>query len=188
MGHRRRLRSVGMAVALLAFAVLPASARHAVRIGAGVFGVHAIPLYQEDAGPGPMYGWKLKMIVPGHLALEGFFTKWEEGDMAFALPLGTQTLEGSTDQVYGLDLVIGSSARSGLGLYLAAGAGYYTLTKASRSPINAVGPNAGLGLEFRSSKGLAIDLSGRLHLVPMPGGGNREYGGLQAGVNYYFRR
>lgn len=173
-------------VAFLSAGPLPASALGPVSVGAGVYGVHGIPLLQQDAAPGPLYGLKARANVLGPVGAEIYYTTFQEGDRSFVVPLGTQVIKGGTDEVMGGDLILASSTGPGVSFYVAGGAGSYTLTREPRTRIRTIGYNGGPGLELRSTAGISIDLSGRVHVVPLQSGGSRKFASLQAGINYYF--
>jgi hypothetical protein len=176
------LLATGVAVPVSKAAVNPVS------VAGGVYGVYGLPIIQQDVGAGPLYGAKVKANLKGPLGAEVFYTSYQEGDVAFTAQGRDQTLKGGTQSVFGLNANLGSGGAAGFGMYLTGGIGSYTLTKDNREDITGIGYNGGLGVEFRSTAGLAIDLSGRAHIVPLTDGGSRKFGALQAGINYYFLR
>jgi len=190
MNRLRARRALVVALVALALTAPPAGASRVrpspVKLALGVYGVYGIPVQQQDVGQGPLYGARLKMTFLGALGLEGFYTSFQEGDVAFSTSVGSQTIKGGSQVIYGGNLILGSTAPSGLCPYLTGGVGDYTLAKPARATLHCRGFNGGVGLELRSLPGLAIDLSGRLHVaLPAPGGA-RKFVAVQAGINYYF--
>ncbi len=153
-------------------------------IGVGVFGVHGFPVAQEDLGAGPLYGAKASVRL-SPIALEGFYAGFREGDVTFEAGGRAQTIPGRTQTFYGGNLIVGGPSGPGAGFYVTGGAGRYVRTREGLPQTTDFGYNGGLGLEIRSSAGLSIDLSGRLHAVPLDAGGTRKFVALEAGVNLY---
>ena len=102
--------------------------------------------------------------------------------------MGETTTKGYGQSVIAADLILQTTGVSGFGIYLLGGIGSYSLTKDNAEDISRIGYNGGLGVEFRSSSGIAVDICGRLHAMPYEDGGTHKFAALQAGVNYYFLR
>lgn len=188
-GEMKRLgRLCGLLVlaALLVGAAGVAEAGSSVRLGVGAFGVYGIPLVQEDAGAGPLYGAKVRADMIGPLGLEAAYTSFQEGDVTFPIQGRTQTIAGGTQNAITLNAVLGGPSIPGFGIYLTGGVGTYTLTKDNREDLTPIGFNGGLGIEMRTLSGVSLDISGRLHAVMPEDGGTRKFAALMAGVNYYF--
>jgi hypothetical protein len=180
------------ALSLVALALArpaPSGAQPApVKLAAGVYGVYGFPIIQEDADPGPLYGAKVKALLVGPLGAELFFTSFREGDVTFQAGGVENSIEGGTQNAFGANLILGGPGAAGFGLYLTGGIGSYSISKDGRPDVTEMGWNGGLGFEFRSATGLAVDVSGRLHAVILDDGGSRKFAGIQAGINYYFLR
>jgi hypothetical protein len=161
----------------------PASALD-LKLGAGVFGGYGIPVVQEDAGSGGLFGADVTADIIGPLGAEVFYMSFQEGDVTFDVPLGSQSIQGGTQNAFGLNAIL----RTNFGLYFNGGVGSYTLVKEHRPDMTNFGYNGGIGYQFRLTSGFAVDLAGRLHAVVLDDGGTRKFVGLQAGVNYYFLR
>lgn len=184
----RRFDWVGV-VPLLLLAVAPtAFAGTPHGIAAGAYGVYGIPVVQQDVGAGPLFGLKARAILAGPLGAELSYTSFQEGDVTFSVLNRDQTIPGGTQTAIGLSAVLGGPSEAGFGVSAMAGVGSYTLTKDHRADITRVGFNGGLGMELRSSGPIGIDISARLHVVPLKEGGSRKFAALQAGINYYFVR
>lgn len=189
-GPSGRLGLLCLAAALLSPVILnPATAQaEQRRVGLGVYGVYGIPIIQEDVGAGPLYGIKARADLFGPIGAEVSYTSFQEGDVTFTTPAGEQTMPGGTQNVLGVNAILGGAGDSGVGFYLTGGVGSYSLTRDNRDDLTRIGFNGGLGLELRSNAGIAIDLSGRAHAVTMEDGGTRKFGAIQAGINYDFIR
>ncbi len=157
---------------------------HTGQLLLGVYGVHGVPVAQQDLGPGPLYGIKARLGFP-LLAFEAFYGSFREGDVTFHVHGRPQTIAGGTQVFYGGNLVLGAPRRPGVRPYLTGGAGAYRLILPDTPDQLRPGYNAGLGIEFRSRAGLSIDLSGRLNAVQLAGGSARKFAALQAGINLY---
>jgi hypothetical protein len=174
-------------LALLALTAVPAAHAAGIHsVAAGVYGVYGIPVIQQDVGAGPLFGGKVRATVLGPLGLEASFTSFQEGDVTFTVNDRAQKIAGGTQTAMVLDATLGGPGSGGFGIYLAGGIGSYKLTKDYRADLTKTGYNGGVGMEFRSSGPIGVDISARLHAVPLDGGGSRKFGALQAGINYYF--
>jgi hypothetical protein len=178
---------------LLALVVLTGSVSNAraagpIRLGLGVYGVYGLPIAQDDAEAGPLYGAKARVDLVGPLGAELSYTSFQEGDATVLAGGRTQTVAGGTQNAIVLNAVLFGPSAPGFGVYVAGGIGTYTLTKEGRPDESPIGYNAGLGLELRTVSGISLDLSGRVHALMPEGGGSRKFAALQAGVNYYFLR
>jgi hypothetical protein len=191
-GHRHEAQFTALVLSMLLSMLVLASTTWAapkpIRVGAGIYGVYGLPVLQEDAGAGPLYGAKLRADLFGPFGAEAFYTAYQEGDVTVKAQLGNSTLKGGNQTAFGVNLVMGTTGASGVRIYLTGGVASYTLTKDYRADLTRLGYNGGLGLEFRSKGPIAIDLSGRVHAVTLADGGTRKFAALQAGINFYFIR
>jgi hypothetical protein len=182
---------IGIALVTVCLTLLLAqAAAGAMRAGLGVYGVYGIPVVQEDVGAGPYFGVKAKANLLGPLGAELFYCSFQEGDIDQKLSGRDITIpfKGGTQSFFGVNAVLGGPGAAGFGIYLTGGAGSYSLTRDHRADQSGLGFDGGLGAEFRSAAGIAVDLSGRLYAFPLEDGGSRKYLGIQAGINYYFLR
>jgi opacity protein-like surface antigen len=191
MKQRTCLRFLIAGAVLLGLSALPASdaaAQSKIRAAGGVYGVYGIPVIQDNVAAGPLYGAKVRADLAGPLGAEVSYTSFPEGDVTFKAQLGEQTTKGYSQSVIAADLILQTTGVAGFGIYLLGGIGSYSLTKDNTADISRIGYNGGLGVEFRSSSGIAVDICGRLHAMPYENGGTHKFAALQAGVNYYFLR
>ena len=179
--------------ALLLAALVPLSAAWAgvplapkpIQICVGAFGFRGLPVVQQDAGAGALYGLKAKALLFGPLGAEASYTHWTEGDAEFTAQGRPQKIEGGTQTATALNAILKGPGLFGLGIYFTGGIGTYKLEKKSRDDITHLGYNGGAGLELKVPMGLSAEAGGRLHVVPMKEGGARKFAALMIGVNYY---
>jgi opacity protein-like surface antigen len=191
MKQRTCLRFLIVGVALLGLLALPAAdsaAQDKIRAAGGVYGIYGIPVIQDNVAAGPLYGIKARADLTGPLGAELSFTSFPAGDVTFKARGVDQTTKGYGQSVIAADLILQTTGASGFGIYLLGGVGSYSLSKDNAADISRIGFNGGLGVEFRSSSGIAVDICGRLHAMPYENGGTHKFAALQAGVNYYFLR
>lgn len=173
---------------LLALSASGSAAQNKIRAGGGVYGIYGRPVIQDNVAAGPLYGLKARADLARPLGAELSFTSFPAGDITFKAQGVDQTTKGFSQSVIAADLILQTTGASGLGVYLLGGIGSYSLTKDFAEDISRIGYNGGLGVEFRSSSGIAVDICGRLHAMPYESGGTHKFAALQAGVNYYFLR
>jgi hypothetical protein len=191
MKQRTHLRFLIAGAVLLGLLGVPASKSAAVgniRVGAGVYGVYGLPVVQDNVGAGPLYGVKARADLAGPLGAEVSYTSFPANDVTVKTQLGDETTKGFSQTVIAGDLILKTSGGPGFGFYLLGGIGSYKLKKDFVDDISRIGYNGGLGVEFRSEMGIAVDICGRLHAMPYENGGTHKFAALQAGVNYYFLR
>ena len=191
MKQRTCLRFLIAGAVFLGILALPTSGSAAegkIRAAAGVYGIYGIPALQENIAAGPLYGAKARADLAGPLGAEVSFTSFPSGDITFKTQSGDQTTKGYSQSVIAADLILQTTGPSGFGIYVLGGIGSYSLKKDFAESISRFGYNGGLGLEFRSNSGIAVDICGRLHAMPYENGGTHKFAAVQAGVNYYFLR
>ncbi len=176
---------IALSLALIVGLAAPASAEFAV----GAFGGYNFTIVQDDAGNGPLYGVKAKIDVSG-VVLEPSFTFISVGDAEDNdEAVGDFKIEGGSITNYGLNLNLGSLRTvPGLGFYGTGGVGMYSLSPDAgyKEDETRFGFNAGLGFVIKPASMIDIDVSGRLIVITVDGGGSRKSVGVFAGINYYF--
>jgi hypothetical protein len=191
MMQRTRIGFLIAGAVFLGLLALPASgsaAENEIRVAGGVFGVYGLPVIQDNVAAGPLYGVKARADLMGPVGAEVSFTSFPSGDVTMKTQLGDMTTKGFGQSVIAADLILQTTGPSGFGIYFLGGIGSYSLKKDFAEDISRVGFNGGLGVEFRSNSGIAVDICGRLHAMPYENGGSHKFAALQAGVNYYFLR
>ena len=171
--------------------VLWACGAHAVGVTLGGFGGYNIPIVQDDAGPGPLFGLRVKLNSELPFVVEPYFLTVSEGDVDHSEDDLEFTQEGGSFTSFGLDLAFGGYRdEPGANLYFVAGIGAYSREPGQeyRDKETQFGFDVGLGIVWKFSSMLDFDLSGRLLTFMLSDGGSRKSGGIAAGLNYYFMR
>jgi len=162
---------------------------HAVEVTLGGFGGYNIPIVQDDAGSGPLLGFKVKLATTMPFTVEPYFLMITEGDKDHSEEGIDFTQEGGSVQAFGVDFAFGSYREDpGANLYFVAGLGAYSRDPGQdyRDKTTQFGFDIGLGLVWKIMPMLDLDLSGRMHAYMLEDGGSRKSGGIAAGLNYYF--
>ena len=157
-----------------------------VSVGVGGFFGRNIPVVQDDASNGSLFGFKARVQFIPLLGVEPFFTKLDQGDTSVEVWGKEMTRDGGAISVFGLNAIFGpSSGGLGVNFNLAAGIGSYTISREGVSDETRFGYNIGPGIEIGFGNGLALEVSSRFHMIPLDGGGSRKNVGISGGINYY---
>lgn len=182
-----RLFVAHLAIFILAFGASPSSAGSNLSIG--VYGGQNIPLLQDDAGSGNVWGvrggYALSIVT-----LQPYASFSSLGDYNVTSVLGTSTFAGGDLTMYGLDATLGG-AGAGFGVYLLGGIGSYKLSFDGDFPLEetAIGYAGGLGLRLAmTGSPLSIDARAKVAILPLDGGGSRTYFLPTVGISYSFGR
>jgi hypothetical protein len=158
-------------------------------IGVGVYGGLNMPLAQDDAGSGFLYGAKLRITASSFLALEPTLAYFRQGDTQVDIHGRDMVLDGGQSTALGLNLIIGSAGPpAGMGFYGLIGLASHAMKQDGAEDQNRLGFSFGPGLEARVGRNLGISLDIRLHMVGLDGGGARKNIGLSSGLIYYLGR
>jgi len=178
----RRIMIAAAAVLILG----TATGARATGWGVGAFGGVTIPIAQEDAARGILYGAQLRLSLGGLLGIEPNFTYFKNGDWEIDDAPG-ETFEGSKLTALGVNLILGGAGPvTGFRFFPFAGAKYYNEKNDFRDFSDSrLGWSAGLGLEIGAGS-LGIEARAAGEVLPMDGGGSRKWVHLRGGVNYYF--
>jgi hypothetical protein len=175
-----------LCVASIALALASAPARAAtVSIGVEAFGGIDVPILQDDADQGTVFGARLPVHVSPLLTLEPWYSSSELGDRSTTIAGLSYDIDGGKLTGFGVNLRLGGMAAPGLSLFPYAGIGSYTLDRASSGERTEVGYGAGLGLVLTPAPKLGIGLRGEFDLVPT-GDTSRKYANVTLGVSYTF--
>jgi hypothetical protein len=146
-------------------------------LGIGAYGVANIPVVQDDAGAGGLFGARGRLGLIGPLVFEPSITYFSNQDTEVdGIPFEAPELTS-----YAFNLLLkwgGSYATGGIGsswLEIPGGpeGGYETTY------------NFGGGYEFPAGP-VAVDISPRVFVVETADSASRKNVALMAGVNYYF--
>jgi len=175
-----------LALLLAAFLAAPVAAGVAV----GGFAGYNITILQDDAGSGTLYGFKAKIGGMPLLVFEPSLTFISVGDAENQDDaVGSFTQQGGSIASYGLNVNLGSmKSVPGFGFYGTGGIGTYSIKPDAPylEDETRFGFNFGTGLVIKPAPKLDVDVSGRLIVITLDGGGSRKSVGVFAGVNYYF--
>ena len=176
-----------MLFALLAFA----TGAHAVGVTVGGFGGYNIPILQDDAGPGPLYGLRVKLGDGLPCAVEPYFLMISEGDVDHDEEDIEFTQEGGSITSFGVDFAFGGYRKDiGTNPYFVVGIGAYTRDPGQeyRETLTRFGIDVGFGVVCKVAAMLDFDLSARVPAFMLDEGGSRKSAAIEAGLNYYFTR
>jgi len=162
-----------------------------MQYGAGAFGGLNMPLIQDDQGSGSAFG--AKAIISGLpvFTFEPYLVMAKNGDPEIDEPGVTNDLEGAKITAFGVDGTLGTQmGGQGMHPYVFAGIGFYKATRDQTDMFEEAGTDfgfgGGLGLTFGLSPKLALDVRGKLNVVPTEGGSSDKSAWILGGLNFYF--
>ncbi len=171
-------------VVLLAL-VLGAGAAGAVgvKIGAGPFGGISIPILQEDAKQGMVYGVRLPVSVLPLLKVEPYWATSSLGDVEETFGGLTYTRDGGKITAYGVNALLATGGP--VRFYPFVGIGSHKLTRTAADDLTKTGYNFGFGLGFSAIPKLDVDVRGELNMISL-GETSRKFVNVTAGASYHF--
>jgi hypothetical protein len=184
------MKTTKLVIPLLAICIVVAGASPSnagSKLGVGVFGGVNVPLLQDDAGSGNVWGVRASYELSS-ITLQPYAAFSAVGDYSVTSILGSSTFDGGDLTVFGLDATIGGGG-TGFGVYLLAGVGSYKLAFDGGFPLEdtRIGFSTGLGFRLNMTNSpLAIDARMKAAVVPLDGGGSRKYFLPTVGVSYSF--
>jgi hypothetical protein len=175
----RTLASLTLALGLLGALALPSEAGFITKLGVGAYSGVNIPIVQDDAGTGPLYGIRGRIGIP-HMMIEPAVTFLQNEDQDVDVGGSTISLEAPEVTSYSFSAVWGGS------YYAMAGIGWSTLdipngAGESDEPTYYFGG----GWEFGIGP-MSVDICPRLYLIQTADNASRKNIGVLIGVNYYF--
>lgn len=178
-----------MALAMLLLPALAAPAWAGVAIGA--YGGYNFTIIQDDSDHGALFGLKAKIDGIPVVVLEPSITFISVGDKENEDDeVGAFTQSGGSIQAFALNANLGGSYKTepGVGFYGTGGIGMYSLSPDAPylEDESRFGFNAGAGFVYKASPKFDIDVSARLHVITLDGGGSRKSVGIYAGADFYF--
>ena len=175
-----------VAAALAMTLCLGTGAAYATGWGIGGFGGVSIPIAQDDASNGTVFGAHLKLSLGGMLGIEPNVTYFKNGDWEID-ELPGETFEGSKITAVGVNLILGGAGpATGFRFFPFAGVKYYNEKNDFRDFSDGkLGFNGGLGFEIGAgSVGIEARASGEI--LPLDNDGSRKWVHVRGGLNYYF--
>ncbi len=177
-----RIRTIGLLAAVLVLGM--ASTSMATGWGVGGFAGVSIPVAQDDAENGTVFGGRLKLSLGGMLGLEPNFTYAQDGE--WTVDKVDETFEGSKFTSFGVNLLLGASGPvTAFRFFSFVGAKYYSVDNNLPNSDSRIGWTGGLGIEFGAGN-IGFEGRGGLELMTLDGGGSRKWGHITGGVNFYF--
>jgi hypothetical protein len=175
----RTLASLMLGAGLLALIVPASDAGVLTKIGVGAYSGINIPIVQDDAGTGALYGFRGRVGLP-IVTFEPAVSFLQNKDQDVDAGGSTITLEAPDVTSYSFSVLFGGM------VYGLAGLGW--------SSVNIPGGNGetnepsyffGGGFEIPVGP-LAVDVSPRLYLIQTADNASRKNLGVLIGANYYF--
>jgi hypothetical protein len=171
-------------VALLVVGVTSVASAGEYSIG-GFAGLN-IPIAQEDASSGFLFGVKGRILLLPFLGLEPNFTYAKYGGKDVEVREKSYTQEGGEITSFGADLLLGSL--SGIGntkFYGLVGINSNNYTREGIPDESGLGFALGTGFEFFPTEMFSLEIRGKYHPINL-GEGGRVHVEISGGLNYYF--
>lgn len=179
----KKLISIFGVILFLLMIVSSASAR---KFSIGGFAGLNLPLAQQDAKSGALFGVKGRVPLLPFLALEPnfVFAKYAGKDVEVRDKSFAQ--EGGDITSFGADLLIGSmSGMSKMKFYGLTGINSNTYKRTGFSNKTGLGWTLGTGFEFLATEILSLEIRARYHAIKVEEGGKGQLE-VSGGLNYYF--
>ncbi len=168
------------------FLLMMATSASASRFSIGGFAGLNLPLAQEDAKSGAIFGAKGRILLRPFLGLEPNFSFAQYGGKDLEARGKSFTREGGDITSFGADILLGSLANMGrTKIYGLAGINYNTYKREGMSDENGLGFAFGPGFEFFPTEILSLEIRAKYHAIKV-GDGGRVHLELSGGLNYYF--
>jgi hypothetical protein len=171
-----------MIILLLALA-LAAGGAEAAGVGVGVFGGTCVPIAQEDARSGLVYGVRLPVTVVPLLRLEPYWAGLRPGDVEETFAGETYTRDGGEISAFGLNAML--AAGGPLRLHPFAGVGRYRLTRDATDDRTEVGYDAGLRLGLSPLPGWEAEVRAEFVMIALDET-SRKFVNVTLGATYHF--
>ncbi len=168
------------------FLIGASSVALAGKFSIGGFGGLNIPVAQDDAKSGALFGAKARILLLPFLGLEPNFSFAKYGGEDVEVRGKSYPGEGGDITSFGADIVFGSmSGFSKMLFYGLAGINYNTYKREEVSDESGVGLAFGTGFEFFPTELLSLEIRAKYHSIKV-GDGGRPHLELSGGLNYYF--
>lgn len=181
-------RTIGLAALCVLFLAAPQA--QAQKLGIGAFGGVNIPVVQDDAASGTLFGIRLQAQPTPLIRFEPFVSFVKNGDYDLPGIGGTSTLDGGKLTVFGLNGILGTPMGGpGIGVGLVGGIGSYKIKVDNYEDVTRPGYSGGIDLGL-GLMAVPVRLNGRgeFVVVPLEGGGSRKFVFLTVGATYAFGR
>jgi hypothetical protein len=152
--------------------------------GVGGFAGVSIPVAQDDAENGSVFGGHLKLSLGGMLGIEPNFSYVKDGE--WTVDDVDETFEASKFTSFGINILLnGAGPVQAFRLVPFGGVKYYSEDHPDLDRDSRLGWTAGIGIEFGAGN-VGFEGRGALELMTLDGGGSRKWGIITGGVNLYF--
>ena len=158
-------------------------------IGVTAYGGLNIPVAQDDAESGSVFGLRVPVQAISLLRVEPWFGIAKSGDYTFEGNLGpASTFPGPDVTTFGLNALIGTPMSApGVSIAFVGGIGSHKVKWDDLESDSRIGFNAGLDLGIGlGAAPLALSARGEAIVIPLDGGGSRKNIYVTAGLTYKF--
>lgn len=156
----------------------PMAHAQGITIGAGAFGGYAVPVIQDDAGSGVMFGVRVPVSVSSLLTVEPYYMTSSLDEVTEELGGIEYTRDGFDMRSYGANVIL-----FGGRFYPFVGLGSYSLEREGSEDIDEMGWNFGLGIGLPVASKLRLDIRGELDMI-VTDESSRKFGAATAGLTY----
>ena len=180
------MRKVICLIIVALFVASSSSVALAGKFSVGAFGGLNIPLAQDDAKSGALYGAKGRILLLPYLGIEPYFAFAKYGGKDIEVRDTSFTGEGGDITSFGADLVLGSI--SGLGktrFYALVGINSNSYKREGIPDETGLGLAFGTGVEFFPTEMVSLEFRAKYHPIKL-GDGGRVHLEISGGLNYYF--
>ena len=153
-----------------------------ISIGAGAFGGYAVPLLQDDAGSGFIYGLRVPVQVSTLLTIEPYYATSQLDDVTEELGGVEYTRSGFEMKAIGGNVIFFNST-----FYPYVGIAAYDLSRPGSEDISEVGYSFGLGLALPVAEKFRLDIRGELDMI-VTDESSRKFGTATAGLTYHLTK
>jgi hypothetical protein len=184
-----------MRVNLLVALILVVSAGGAgaiVDFSAGAYGGMDIPVVNDEASSGRLFGVQGRVTVLSWLGLGAHFHKSTYGDVTETFLEGTpdafeSKLDGGETTVYAVDAYLGTSGSiGGVNVFLVGSFGKWKWTTEYKDDISEILWAVGPGVEYVFPFGLGVEGRGMFQIIPTDNDGSYKSVYWFIGANYHF--
>lgn len=168
-----------LALLLLSLCVsAPMAHAQEMTIGAGAFGGYAVPLVQDDAGSGVMFGVRVPIGLSSMFTVEPYYMTSSLDEVSEELGGIEYTRDGFDMKSIGANVIL-----FGGKFYPFVGLGSYSLKRDGSEDIEELGWNFGLGLGLPVTEKIRLDVRGEIDMI-VTDDTSRKFGGATAGLTY----
>jgi len=178
-------KTICLSVVVL-FLIGMSSVASASKFSIGAFAGLNLPLAQDDAKGGALFGVKGRILLLPYLGVEPNFCFAKFGGKDVEVREKSYAQEGGDITSFGADLLVGSlSAMGKMKIYGLVGINSNTYKREGISDESGLGLALGTGFEFFATEILSLEIRAKYHPIKL-GEGGRAHLEFSGGLNYYF--